>query len=48
LTKQNLETGKEPEGSLNIKNNWDLTPIKVDHAVLAFSIHTQSTTSPSG
>jgi hypothetical protein len=21
------ETDKEPEGSLNIKNNWDLTPI---------------------
>jgi predicted RNA binding protein YcfA (HicA-like mRNA interferase family) len=26
-TKQTPETDKEPEGSLNIKNNWDLTPI---------------------
>jgi hypothetical protein len=27
LTKPSPETRKEPLGSLNIQNNWDLTPI---------------------
>ena len=42
-------TDKEPEGPLNIKNNWDLTPIySFASASRSSAMCTQSTTSPLG